>query len=80
MREERELHFANQLKGGVYFSPGEFCVDIKGEPVLYFKLIQRTKCLIESTSIRRITAQQSQSRVIHTSPDKKKKKEKRIDL
>ena len=61
MREERELHFANQLKGGVYFSPGEFCVDIKGEPVLYFKLIQRTKCLIESTSIGCITDQQSQS-------------------
>ena len=43
---------------------------VRGESVLYFKLIQRTKCLIDSTSIGRITAQQSQSRVIHTSPDK----------
>ena len=42
----------------------------RGESVLYFKMIQRTKCLIESTSSGRITAQQSQSRVIHTSPDK----------
>ena len=35
-----------------------------GKSVLYFKMIQRTKCLIESTSIGRITDQQSQSRVI----------------
>ena len=59
-----------------YFVPQENLTDklarlvYMGKSVLYFIMIQRTKCLIESTSIGRITAQQSQSRVLHTSPDK----------